>query len=279
MNSDKLKALGELTRPVNCLIAFLSIAAASVLAAGGVEQWFQILIAALVGALVAGGANAINDYFDVEIDRINRPERPIPRGTVSKVEARLLWFILSFLGLSLNFLLTKGALAIAFLAVVSLFIYSMVLKKTVLTGNLVVALMTAMAFVYGGIVVGKPERSIVPALFAFLVNFAREVVKDVEDVEGDAGNRAVTLAVKYGPETSIMVASVVIVVLIGTTMAAYVLGLYNTIYLVLVLVLDMILLYIVISMWTDHSPVHMRKMSNLLKLNMAIGLVAIFAGS
>ena len=279
MNFEKLKALAELTRPVNCLIAFLSIAAASILAGGTGNLWIPILIGALVGAFVAGGANAINDYFDVEIDRINRPERPIPRNAVTKEEARLLWFVLSLLGLGLNVFLNRGALAIAFFAVISLYFYSMVLKKTVLMGNLVVALMTGMAFVYGAVVVDKPERSFMPALFAFLINLAREMIKDVEDMEGDARGHAATLAVKHGARAGIMAASMVLVVLIGTTLAAYTLGIYNTIYLYLVFLVDAVLMYVIVSMWKKPSPEHMRKMSFLLKLNMVIGLVAIFAGS
>ncbi|MBI3004617.1 MAG: geranylgeranylglycerol-phosphate geranylgeranyltransferase [Ignavibacteriales bacterium] len=279
MNSEKLKALFELTRPLNCVIAFLSIVAASVLAGGRDASWLPILIAGLVGAFVAAGANAINDYFDVEIDRINRPERPIPRNAVAREDARFLWFILSFFGLGLNVFLNRGALAIAFFAVISLYLYSLVLKKTVLVGNFVVALMTGMAFVYGAVVVGKPERSLVPAVFAFLINLAREIVKDVEDMEGDASKNAMTFAVKYGARSGIIVASVILILLVGTTIAAYVLGIYNILYLYAVLVVDVILAYIIVSMWNNRSPINLRRMSNLLKLNMAIGLAAIFAGS
>ncbi|HLF20513.1 MAG TPA: geranylgeranylglycerol-phosphate geranylgeranyltransferase [Bacteroidota bacterium] len=279
MNFEKIKAIVELTRPINCLIAFLSIAAASILAGGRGDSWIQILSAAVVGAFVAGGANAINDFFDVEIDRINRPNRPIPRNAVTKDEARLMWFVLSLLGLSLNVFLNRGALAIALFAVIALYFYSMVLKKTVLIGNFVVALMTGMAFVYGAVVVGNPERSIMPAIFAFLINLARELVKDVEDMEGDAKKQAMTLAVKHGAKAGIITAGIVLITLIGTTLGAYVFGIYDLTYLYLVLVVDGILAYVIVSMWKNRSPAHMKKVSLLLKINMAIGLVAIFAGS
>ncbi|HLF20373.1 MAG TPA: UbiA family prenyltransferase, partial [Bacteroidota bacterium] len=151
--------------------------------------------------------------------------------------------------------------------------------KTVLLGNLLVALMTGMAFVYGAVVVGNPERSIVPAIFAFLINLARELVKDVEDLEGDARGQAMTFAVKHGANAGIILAGIVLMTLIGITIGAYVFGLYDLMYLYLVLIVDAVLVYVVVSMWKNRSPAHMRKVSLLLKLNMAIGLVAIFAGS
>ncbi len=279
MNSEKLKGFVQLTRPVNCLIAFLSIVAASIIAGAKEDLWFKTIIAGFVGAFVAAGANAINDYFDVEIDRINRPDRPIPRKAVSREEARFLWLVLSFVGLGLNIVLNQRALAIALVAVISLYFYSMVLKRTVLMGNIVVAVMTALAFAYGAVVVGKIERALMPALFAFLINFAREVVKDIEDVEGDAKKGAKTLAVRYGPKSGIAAASAALVALIGATIAAYVLGIYSALYLYIVIVVDGILVFVLVSLWSNQSTPNMRRMSTVLKANMAIGLVAIFAGS
>lgn len=279
MTSDRFKGFIALTRPLNCLITMASIAAACFISGGAKENWPEILIASVVGALVAAGANAMNDYFDVEIDRINRPDRPIPRGAVTRNEARMFSPALSSVGVLLNVWLNLTALGIALIAVVSLYFYNSHLKKTVLVGNLVVAAMTGLAFVYGAVVIGRPERSVVPALFAFLVNLARELVKDVEDVEGDSRNQAITLPVKYGPKTGIFLASVVMTALIGTTLAAYMMQMYSLTYLYLVSVVDVLLIGGMILMWKDSSQRSMGRVSNLLKLNMAVGLAAVFFGS
>ncbi len=87
---------------------------------------------------------------------------------------------------------------IVIFAVVLLYYYSARLKRTIIAGNVVVGFMTGMAFIYGGTTVGHVERALIPAIFAFLINFARELVKDVEDIEGDKKEQAVTLPVKYG---------------------------------------------------------------------------------
>ena len=81
--------------------------------------------------------------------------------------------------------MNSAALLIVVLSIALLYFYSARLKRTVLIGNLVIGLMTGMAFIYGGVVVGRMERAVVPAIFAFLVNLARELLKDVEDMEGD----------------------------------------------------------------------------------------------
>ncbi len=279
MTSNKIKGTLELTRPLNCLITMASIAAACFISGGTKENWPEILVASVVGALVAAGANAMNDYFDVEIDRVNRPDRPIPRGAVTRNEALTFSLILSSVGVLLNVWLNFTALGIALIAVVSLYFYNSRLKKTVLTGNLLVAAMTGLAFVYGAVVIGRPERSVVPALFAFLVNLARELVKDVEDVEGDSRNKAITLPVKYGPKTGIFLASVVMTTLIVTTLAAYMMQMYSLTYLYLVLAVEVLLIGGMILMWKDSSPRSMGRVSNLLKLSMAVGLAAIFFGS
>jgi len=279
MLSKKLKAYVDLTRPVNVAITMLSIPAASILAGGNLKQWFEILVAALTGGFVAAAANSINDFFDVEIDRINKPGRPIPRGDASKKEAWIEWLSLSIVAVLLNLMLNDYALGIVVFAVVTLYWYSALFKRTVIAGNLVVGLMTGMAFVYGAVVVGNPGKAVVPALFAFLINVAREVIKDIEDVEGDRAEHAATLPVKYGTRPALWLATVSIVVLIATTIVAFWRGLYTVLYLYPVLVVDILLLIVTIWMWRDQKPATMSRLSNGLKLCMILGLGALFVGS
>lgn len=279
MTSDKFKGFIQLTRPVNCLITMASIMAACIISGGTKDNWPGILIASLVGALIAAGANAMNDSFDVEIDRINRPDRPIPRGAVTAHEARTFSLSISSAGVLLNVLLNPAALGIALTAGVSLYFYNSHLKKSVLAGNILVAAMTGLAFVYGAVVIGRPERSVVPALFAFLVNLARELVKDVEDVEGDSRNQAVTLPVKYGQKTGIFLASVVMTALIIATLVVSMMKVYSVAYLYFVLIVDAFLIGGIVLMWKDPSRASMARVSNLLKINMAVGLAAIYLGS
>lgn len=279
MSFEKLRAYGELLRPLNTVIIMVVIASAAFLAGGRGHAALQILIAALAGGFIGGAANIINDYFDVEIDRINKPNRPLPRGAVGKKEALLLWLILSLSGISLNLFLNFPALSIAVAAAFFLFLYSAKLKGTILAGNVIVAGMTGLAFIYGAIVVDHPELSLIPACFAFLINIAREIVKDVEDMEGDRLGNATTLPLKYGAKPALFIASSVLIILIAATLWPYLAGTYSETYLFIVLLVDIILLLSVAAMWRDSSPVNLRKVSLLLKLDMVLGLVAISFGS
>lgn len=279
MLSRKLKAFIDLSRPLNVGITLLSIPAACILAGARVNHWAEILIAAITGGLVAAAANSINDYFDVEIDKINKPSRPIPRGDATRKEAWIEWFVLSIVAILLNLILNLWALAIVVCAVVILYSYSAYFKRTIIVGNVIVALMTGMAFIYGAVVVENFDRAVVPALFAFLINLAREIIKDVEDVEGDRMERALTLPVRFGNKPSLWLASVTIVTLIATTIAAYQLKIYTILYLYLVLIVDVVLLTVLIWMWKDQTPSALNRLSNGLKLCMLIGLAALFLGS
>jgi geranylgeranylglycerol-phosphate geranylgeranyltransferase len=279
MHSKKLRALIDLARPVNVAITLVSIPAASILAGATLRQWFEVVLAALTGGLVAAAANAINDRFDEEIDRINKPFRPIPRGDATSKDAFVEWLVFSLLAIALNVFLNVYAIGIVVFAVVILYWYSAFFKRTVLAGNFIVGLMTGMAFVYGAVVVGNFSKAVLPAIFAFLVNLAREVIKDLEDVEGDRKEGAATLPVTYGARPALWITTTTIVLLIFATLVAYQLGFYSVVYLYIVLVVDALLTIVMVWMWINTTPANMNRLSNILKVCMVIGLVAIFFGS
>jgi geranylgeranylglycerol-phosphate geranylgeranyltransferase len=279
MNSKKLMAFIQLSRPVNVLITFVSIPVACWIAGGAASSWLFFLFAGVTGALVAAGANAINDVFDIEIDRINRPDRPLPRGVLTPHDAWRMWMIVSVAALGINLFLDSTALLIALLSIALLYFYSARLKRTVLAGNLVIGLMTGMTFVYGGVVVGRVGHAVVPAVFAFLLNFARELLKDVEDIEGDRKEHAVTLPVKYGITPALLLATVSLLVLMSATIAAAIFALYNSAFLFIVLLSDCFMCISIILMWRNRSLTAIRRASTILKISMIIGLISIIAGS
>jgi geranylgeranylglycerol-phosphate geranylgeranyltransferase len=279
MNFKKLIAYFQLSRPVNVFITFVSILAACWIAGGTVSSWFFILLAGMTGALVAAGANAINDAFDIDIDRINRPDRPLPRGVLTQNDARKMWLIVSITALGINLFLNSVVLLIVVLSIALLYFYSARLKRTVLAGNLVIGLMTGMAFIYGGVVVGRMERAVVPAIFAFLVNLARELLKDVEDMEGDRREHAVTLPIKYGVIPALVLATASLLVLTSATIAAAIFALYHSAFLYIVLIADCLMCVSIILMWRDHSSTAMRRVNTILKISLIIGLISIIAGS
>jgi geranylgeranylglycerol-phosphate geranylgeranyltransferase len=279
MNSKNLAPYFDLVRPVNLGIVFLTITVAGVLAKPSDWEWIWILVASISGALIAGGGNAINDLFDEKIDKTNRPDRPLPRGAISREDAHKTWIYASSAGLVLSLMLGFWNVLIAVIWVAGLYIYSRYLKGTVLVGNVAVAFMTALAFPFGALVTDRPGLGLFPGIFAFLANLAREILKDVEDVDGDATVDAETLAVKHGPEAGLLAASIAIGVLVLATLIPFVVGVYDYRYLTSVLFVNLGLGYVVISMWYDSTLSNLSRLSLILKICMVAGLLAIFLGS
>jgi geranylgeranylglycerol-phosphate geranylgeranyltransferase len=269
----------QLVRPLNVAIVFLTIVVAGIL--GKAEDWdiVWIIVGGLAGALIAAGGNAINDVFDVKEDSINRPDRPIPRGAVTAEEARKVWMITSGVGLALSVPLGFWNIFISVLWVVGLYYYSKELKGMMLVGNFAVAFMTGLAFPFGALIAGRPILGVYPALFAFLANLARELVKDVEDVNGDATANRETLAVVHGTGAGLLGATIALGILILLTFLPVIVGLYNFTYLLFVLIVDLGLGFVGLSFWYDATHSNLRRLSLILKACMVLGLFAIFVGS
>ncbi len=279
MSFSKLPVYVEVARPLNTAIAFLSVGCAVIFAAGDIAIWKEALLAALAAGFIAAGANAINDFYDVTIDAVNKPNRPVPRGAISPRDVLIYWAFLSVVGISLNLFLHWLPLVIAAGSVFLLFLYSAVLKKTMLIGNMVVALMTGLAFVYGAVVAGRPEWSFLPATFAVLINFAREIIKDAEDVKGDLVQRARTFPIVFGIGSALALATFALLLLIVVTGVPIVTGVYEVPYAVLVAPVDLAVASVIVSIWKDQSQKNFGRQSFVLKISMIVGLVAILAGT
>ncbi len=272
----KIILLINLSRPANVIISFLTIIVAAELA-WGVDPLKNVLLAALSAALITMGANVINDYYDIEIDRINKPKRPLPAGTVSKKTAFIYFISVYILAWCLALFMNVWMFLIAFTTSIILFFYSFRLKRTVLWGNLTVSFATAMAFVYGGAAVGHYEETFFPAAFAFLFHLGREILKDIQDMEGDRQAGAVTFPVKYGISRSIGLISVDFFLLVFLTVIPYILGIYSIRYfLTICFGIYPVLLFVLYRSRKDGDPVNLGFLSNLLKADMIIGLLAIY---
>jgi geranylgeranylglycerol-phosphate geranylgeranyltransferase len=276
---EKLKPYIALIRPSNFVITALSVIVSCILAGATRAMVAEVIAASLSAGLIGAGGMVINDYFDVEIDRINKPMRPLPSEAVSLRAAILFWIFLSFLGLSLTIILPSSAAVIAILAVVIIFYYSKVLKRTPLFGNLTVGALTGLAFIYGGAAVGNINRAIMPAVFAFLINVGREIIKDMEDVHGDSQLSAVTFPIKFGMRHSTVLATIFLCAVIGSTIIPFVNRQYGSAYFITVNIgVNAVLVAVLASLWKNQSRHNLRRLSLILKYDMFIGLIAIYLG-
>jgi geranylgeranylglycerol-phosphate geranylgeranyltransferase len=111
------------------------------------------------------------------------------------------------------------------------------------------------------------------------VNLSRELVKDIEDIEGDREEQAVTFPIRYGVVPALVLATASLLVLMGTTVTAIIFSLYNAAFMYLVLLADGVMCVSIILMWRNHSSTGIRLVSTTLKISMVIGLLSIIAGT
>ena len=225
------------------------------------------------------GGNVINDYYDVEIDRVNKPFRPLPASHLQVGEALTFARILFALGIFLSIFIQIFSIAMAVMIAAGLVFYSATLKRTILLGNIAVSLFSALAFVYGGLAVQRWQWTLIPAGFAFLFHLGREIIKDVEDQAADVSCGAQTLAVRFGKKSAFAVATVVFGLLIIATFLPYVFEIYGKKYFWTVLFgVDLVLIVVLVFMWVRPQPSSLRRISAVLKAVMLVGLFAIFLG-
>ncbi len=275
----KIQAFIEITRPVNLLITFAVVYISAIICSDNFLFTINIVLAGLSAAFVAASGNIINDYFDFEIDKINRPNRPIPSGVITRKEAVLYYLILSFVAILISYLVSFQAVSVVVLTLILLYFYSYLLKSIPLVGNVLVAFCTAFAFIYGGIVVGNINAAFIPAVFAFLINLIREIIKDIEDLDGDKENNVITFPSKYGLEKTKIILLVLTFILILTTFYPFASQLYKVEYFILVLfIVDLPLVYFALEIYSKHYLTKLSKLSLSLKIIMIFGLISIYVG-
>jgi len=137
-------------------------------------------------ACAVGFGNVVNDIRDIATDRVNHPRRPLPAGDMSVRAAIVFACALAGAALAGAALVSPAHAAGCIIPLALLLTYAFALKATALAGNVVVSLLVAYPLLYGALGAPRFSHVLVPAFLAFLLNFCREIVKDIEDRRGDA---------------------------------------------------------------------------------------------
>lgn len=205
----------ELMRPFNCLMAGVAAVIGLLMAGGRDIQPAALIFLAVF--FVTGAGNAVNDYFDREIDTVNRPDRPVPSGRVTPKQALMWSYALFVAGCILAALLNWLCLIIGVVNSALLYLYARNLKTTLLMGNICVAYLTGSTFLFGGAVLSYAGMNavLIPFALSSLATISREIMKDVEDMEGDGRAGARTLPILAGESLSGVVAAIFALVAIA----------------------------------------------------------------
>ena len=157
----KITGLFRLLRFELPFSAGVCVVMGQLLALGGFAPVSRTLTGFLSIFCVSSSILVLNDYFDVESDRINAPHRPIPSGLVTPQEALFLSILLLAIGVIFSYLINAVALACAAGLLIIGFLYNRRFKKSGLPGNLMVSVSVGMTFIYGGISAGRPFNKMV----------------------------------------------------------------------------------------------------------------------
>ena len=272
----------ELARPLNGIIAFISAWLGGVFASRGIIENLldtRLLLVSTAALLLLSAGNAINDYCDYNIDRINRPQRPLPSGRIQRRHALIFAIVLIVLGIWLGTCINRNATGIAILVSAALVSYAFWLKRTVFIGNLVVSGLTGVTFMSGGVAIDSVQGTLGPAIFAFLLTAAREIIKDLEDTEGDMKNSVMTLAI-LNRRLAVGIALGFMTLVVLFSPIPYLFGWYSWHYLfVVVLGVDLVLIGLAIRLLRDTSKESCASIQRWMKWDIFVGLGAIYLGT
>jgi 4-hydroxybenzoate polyprenyltransferase len=199
-SSGFVESLLKLTRFGNLvIIGFAQYFTAAFLIGRYTIYDFRLLLLSISTVLIAAAGYIVNDYYDVKIDYINKPDRVVIGKSITRRFAILFHVVFSAIGILIGFYLSLTIAAINILSVFLLWLYSNNLKRQPFVGNLVVALLTgASIFLVDMLYRTHNPLIIIYALFAIFITLVREIIKDVEDLKGDNTFGCKTLPIIWG---------------------------------------------------------------------------------
>jgi 4-hydroxybenzoate polyprenyltransferase len=248
---------------------------------------------------IAAAGYIINDYFDLNIDLVNKPDKMVVDKVINRRWVLVWHWILSFIGIGLGFFIDRmtGVMLLGFAnmaCVMMLFIYSISLKKKLLSGNVLISLLTAWVILvitwcesryflnairqYETVDVGKLTRlTFLYAGFAFVISLVREVIKDMQDIEGDRRYGCKTMPIVWGLNVSKVFVAVWLFVLIASLAIVqfYVLQFkwwISAVYTIVFVILP--LLIVLKKLMKAQNSDDFKKLSDLVKLAMFTGIIS-----
>ena len=271
----------KLLRPLNIITSGLAMLIASVILKGDNIEWNITLLISFIVMCYTAAANALNDALDYQIDLINRPTRPIPTGHVKIYTALIISFVLFCIGAFLCMQLSDTAKVIGIIIAIPLMVvYSTRLKAKPIIGNIAIALILGMSFLFCGSAHGNIGPMWLPMALAFGLTLVRELVKDIADIEGDRYVGMSTYPIVVGMDKSIRLA-ILLSILIGIgAILPYLSGTYGLWYGILLILGVEIPLAVVVFLFLYNPGISSAiKGARILKFSTLMGLIAIYAGT
>ncbi len=283
----KKKDIVEIIRPINDVMGSLTVIIGVLNTRMGIPDlivWTNLILGVLTYIFISGASMIINDIYDLQIDQINRPERPIPSGRISLKQAKMLFVIILAIGITFSLLnsLIVGLIPINTIVVVFFgfigWLYAKWGKKSGFPGNILVGISFSIGLVYGAMLNGY----IIPLyiLYFFLTSFfllvAREIVKGCEDIEGDKIEGVKTLALTHGLKKALIVSEICQVLAIIFFILPIFTPIINPMLFLLTMSFGLVVVCIafLLSLFSKLTKKEFSRISLLLKIGAFLGLIS-----
>lgn len=278
---QKARGVLQLFRPELPLAAGMCVVIGQLLALGTFPALYTVGLGFACGFFLSSSALITNDYFDLEVDRINAPQRPLPTGLLTRFEVMTLGIATALIGLAAAWAFNPFALGLSFAIWLMGFAYNWKLKATGLWGNLIVSASVASTFLLGGMVVGQPWNRTVWAfgLVAFVFDLAEEIAGDAMDAEGDQQRASTSIALVYGKRTALRISSTLFMSLVVMSVVPLVWGGLPLLHILTIVVTDLLIIFFVIQLLRSHTPTDGRRAMRGLYLSASLGLLAFLLGA
>ena len=267
-------------RPVNAIMMGIAVIVGEVAIAGHIPSASQILLGFLVSFSLTASSMVVNDIVDLEIDRINEPQRPLPSGALSRGQAILFGVTLALIGIAAAYLLSPYLLIIAAASLLVSLAYNLRGKKLGLPGNLMVGFTIAVPFLFGGVVVSGTVDFTVATFFllAFLATVGREITKGIADVVGDKVKGVRTIAITKGTKVGAISAALFYLTAVAISPVPFLYNGLGVYYLAIVLAVDMGFIFSSAYLLRTHSRKAALRVKNQARIWMLLALVAFLVG-
>lgn len=234
----------------------------------------RLFLMSLSTVLIAAAGYIINDYYDVKIDLINKPNRVVVGRILKRRVAMVAHTFLNFLGIGIGFILSIEIGIFNFISALLLWLYSNQLKRVALAGNLTVALLTALSIYIINVLYQQVNYLVIAyALFAFAFTLVREIIKDMEDVKGDQTFGCLTFPVVYGMrKTKNLIYGISLGFLLGLVVLAYLFVGWQMTYFSIALAFPLGLL--AYQLYNADTIKHFNTLSNFCKIIMLLGILS-----
>jgi geranylgeranylglycerol-phosphate geranylgeranyltransferase len=278
-----LRASISILRPINCAMIGFAVIIGYFVSKPTVVSPAAIGLGFVTGFAICAFSMVVNDYYDVEVDRVNQPGRPLPSGAVGMREAMgIALFMLTVGMVTAVVTLDPLAVAIAGLYALLAWLYDYRVKKYGLVGNLIVASSLAIPFIYGGVVSGGDVLGSLLLFMAFtslLAGVGREVVKAMADVPGDQKRGIRSWAAVHGLRSASVVGALFFLAAVVTSLLPLVLIKVDVFYRFGVVIPDIAFAYLAYSILTHADTQGALSVKKTALLGMLLGLIVFIGGA